>query len=458
MSIDQVESFLKSNASTFEDDLFDLLRIPSISADSAYKGEVLKAANWLAKMFRGFGLSPEVIPTEGHPILYAETPPVAGAPVVLVYGHYDVQPAKKSDGWDEEPFVPVRKNGNVIARGSTDDKGQMLTHVQSARAWLKSIGKLPVQLKFLIEGEEEVSSHSLYGYLADNAKKLACDVVVVSDTAQFAVGQPAITYGLRGIAYFEVKFFGPKIDQHSGVFGGAVTNPINALTQLLSKMIDSRGRIQIPGFYDAVVPLTEAERKQFAQLGFDEEAFKKGLGVDGLTGEEGFTTLERRWARPTFDINGIYGGYQGEGSKTVLPASAGAKFSFRLVPNQSPAEIQQLVKTFVEKNIPPGIRFELINHGAGSGALTPLESPYMKAAAKAVTAGFGKAPVFIREGGSIPIVAAFQQTLKADTLLLGWGQNDDNAHGPNEKFLLADYHHGIRASAHLWHELATAKK
>lgn len=457
MALAEVENYLAGHASVFEDDLFELLRIPSISADSAYKGDVLKAANWLADMFRGLGLSPEVVETSGHPIVYAETPAVPGAPVVLVYGHYDVQPAKKSDGWDEDPFTPVRKNGNVIARGSTDDKGQMLTHVQSVRAWLKTRGKLPVQIKFLIEGEEEVSSHALYGYLEQNAKKLACDVVVVSDTAQFAPGQPAITYGLRGIAYFEIKFQGPRIDQHSGVFGGAVTNPINALTRLLSKMIDGQGRIQIPGFYDAVVPLTANERTQFAALGFDEESFKQALGVDGLTGEEGYTTLERRWARPTFDINGIYGGYQGEGSKTVLPASAGAKFSFRLVPNQSPKHIQQIVKTFVEQHIPPGITYELINHGAGNGALTPLESPYMTAAARAVAAGFGKAPVFIREGGSIPIVAAFQQTLKADTLLLGWGLNDDNAHGPNEKFSLADYHYGIKASAHLWHELAGAK-
>jgi succinyl-diaminopimelate desuccinylase len=319
---------------------------------------------------------------------------------------------------------------------------------------METEGRLPVQLKFLIEGEEEVGSESLYKLLETDGDRLACDIVVVSDTSQFGPGQPAITYGLKGIAYFELRLRGPVQDLHSGTFGGAVTNPINALARMLAALVDADGRVQIPGFYDDVQPLTDREREQFATLGFDEQAFAKRLGVNGLTGEAGYTTLERRWARPTCDVNGIWGGYQGEGGKTVLPATAGAKFSFRLVPDQDPAKITTGLRTLLEQVCPSGIEMELVEMHCAPGVVVSLDSPYMAAAARAIEHGFGVPPVYIREGGSIPIVTAFRQQLGVDTLLLGWGLDDDNTHGPNEKFCLADFHRGIKASAHLWNELS----
>jgi acetylornithine deacetylase/succinyl-diaminopimelate desuccinylase-like protein len=379
---------------------------------------------------------------------------------VLVYGHYDVQPADPLNEWISPPFEPTIRNGNIYARGATDDKGQMLTHVLSTRAWLKTRGKLPVQLKFLIEGEEEVGSKGLYDYLKKPgvSEKLKSDIVVISDTSQFGPGQPAITYGLRGIAYFEIRLTGPKQDLHSGTFGGAVTNPLNALNSLLHALRDADGRVQIPGFYDDVLPLTPREREQSAPLPFSEEAFKEQIGVTGLFGEKGFTTLERRWARPTYDVHGLWGGYQGEGGKTVLPAKCGAKFSFRLVPNQDPQKIAKSLEVFLKERLPPGIQMELIYMSGAPGVVVPLDSPYVSAAERAIEAGFGKRPVFIREGGSIPIVTNFKQQLGIDTLLLGWGLDDDNTHSPNEKFHLADFHRGIRASANLWNELSHVKK
>jgi succinyl-diaminopimelate desuccinylase len=331
----------------------------------------------------------------------------------------------------------------------------MFTHIKSVEAWLQTVGQLPLQVKFLIEGEEETGSYGLDDFLKTPAagEKLRCDTVVISDTSQFAPGQPAITYGLRGIAYFELRLTGPKQDLHSGVFGGAVANPLNALAGMLAALKDEQGRIQVPGFYDDVLTLTERERKEFAQLPFSEARFREQLGVDSLAGEVGYTTLERRWARPTCDVHGLWGGYQGEGGKTVLPAKAGAKFSFRLVPNQDPHKIAAALESFLRPLCPPGIRMELIDMHGAPGVVVPLESPYVQAAAVAVEQGFGVRPVFIREGGSIPIVTKFAEKLHADTLLLGWGLDDDNTHSPNEKFCLADFHRGIRASACLWQQL-----
>lgn len=446
--------YLESQRETFEQDLCQLLRIPSVSADSRHQGDVQQAAQWVAKQFRDLGLHTEVISTAKHPLVYAESPPVPGKPTVLVYGHYDVQPPDPLNEWISPPFEPTIRNGNVYARGATDDKGQMLTHIKSAQAWLKTVGKLPIQLKFLIEGEEEVGSESLYAYLPTAKDRLKCDVVVISDTSQFAPGQPAITYGLRGIAYYELRLQGSKQDLHSGTFGGAVKNPAIALTEILSGLIDDSGRVQIPGFYDDVLPLTEQERQQFAALKFDETGFKKQLGIDAVSGEAGYSTSERRWARPTFDVNGLTSGYQGEGAKTVLPAKASAKFSFRLVPNQDPHKITSGLQQRLKELLPAGITMELIDMHGAPGVVVPLDSPYVSAAKRAIEQGFGKAPVMIREGGSIPIVTAFRQQLGVDTLLLGWGLDDDNTHSPNEKFCLADYHRGIAASAALWGELA----
>jgi succinyl-diaminopimelate desuccinylase len=452
--MDDIDAYLAAHAGQFEDELCELLRIPSVGADPDHHPDVRRAADWVAGLFRGMGLAPELIETIGQPLVYAESAQVPDAPTVLVYGHYDVQPVEPLAEWISPPFEPTKRNGNIYARGATDDKGQMLTHLLSARAWIKTRGKLPVNLKFLIEGEEEVGSKGLYDYVAKPAakEKLACDIVVISDTSQFGPGQPAITYGLRGIAFFELKVTGPKQDLHSGTFGGAVTNPINTICNLLASLKDSNGRVQVPGFYDDVTPLADRERKQFAALPFTDQAFMQQIGVKGITGEAGFTTLERRWARPTCDVHGIWGGQQV--SKTAIPARAGAKFSFRLVPNQNPEKIIAAARKFLVEQAPPGVEVEVLcSHGA-QGVVVPLDSPYVAAATRAIAAGFGKAPVFIREGGSIPIVTTFREKLGVDTLLLGWGLDDDNTHSPNEKFCLADFHRGIKASAHLWQELS----
>jgi len=311
-----------------------------------------------------------------------------------------------------------------------------------------------VQLKYVIEGEEEVGSENLTAFIAQNRQRLRCDCVVISDTSQFAPGQPAITYGLRGIAYYELRLSGSKQDLHSGTFGGGVTNPANALCRMLAALVNEKGQVQVPGFYDDVVPLADAERRQFAALPFDEKGFMRQIGVDALTGEAGFTTLERRWARPTYDLNGLSSGYQGEGAKTVLPARATAKFSFRLVPKQDPRKISAALGRKLRELCPPGIRLELIDMHGAPGVVVPLDSPYVAAARRAIERGFGRAPVLMREGGSIPVVATFRDLLGVDTLLLGWGLDDDNTHSPNEKFCLADFQRGIRASAYLWDELS----
>ena len=449
-----LDEYLEQHRDEFEEDLFELLRIPSVSADSRHAEDMVRAGQWVADHFLKLGFETEIYPTEGHPIVYAESPAVEGVPTVLVYGHYDVQPEDPKDDWITPAFEPDVRDGNVYARGATDDKGQMLTHIKSAQAWMETAGSLPVQVKYLIEGEEEVGSENLYSFIDESRQKLSCDIAVISDTCQFGPGQPAITYGLRGIAYFELQLTGPRQDLHSGTFGGAVTNPAIALCQMLSALIDEEGRIQIPGFYDEVASLDDQERTRISGLPFDERAFMEQVGVEALSGEAGYTTLERRWARPTFDINGIWGGYQGEGGKTVLPARASAKFSFRLVPNQDPAVIAESLEAMFQEICPDGVRMELIDmHGAG-GIVVPLDSDYMTAAAHAIERGFGHSPVFIREGGSIPVVSAFHDQLGVDTLLLGWGLDDDNTHSPNEKFSLADYHRGIKASTYLWQELS----
>ncbi len=455
--MDSVSTYIQAHRQAFEDDLSELLRIASVSADSRQRAETRRAADWVASQFKGLGLKTELVETAGQPIIYAESPPVPGKPVALVYGHYDVQPPEPLEEWITPAFEPTIRNGNIYARGATDDKGQMLTHVKGAEAWIKSGSRLPIQLKFLIEGEEEVGSEHLGPFVKANREKLACDAIVISDCAQFAPGMPAITYGLRGIAYFELKLRGPRQDLHSGTFGGAVTNPANALTKLLAALRDDDGRIQVPGFYDDVVSLTDQERAEYRALPTTDAQFMESIGVAGVFGEKDYTSLERRWARPTFDINGLTSGYQGEGAKTVLPARASAKFSFRLVPNQDPHKIAASLRKFLHERLPPGIQMELIDHHGAPGVLVPLDSPYMHAAAAAIESGFGRAPVFVREGGSIPIVTTFAQELGADVLLLGWGQNDDNTHSPNEKFSLDDYHRGTLASAYLWQELAKLK-
>ncbi len=452
-----LDEYLTAHAADFENDLCELLKIPSVSADSRHRADVSRAAQWVDAQFRKMKITSEIVPTPGHPIVYAESLLAGDAPTVLVYGHYDVQPPDPLDQWQTPPFEPTERNGNLYARGATDDKGQMLTHVKSAQAWMQTAGKLPINIKFLIEGEEEVGSKNLDQFIADNRARLKCDVVVVSDSSQFGPGQPAITYGLKGIAYYELRLTGPKQDLHSGTFGGGVTNPANALCKMMAALRDEHGRVTVPGFYDDVVPLEPRERQQFAALPFSEAAFMQQIGVQAVSGEDGYTTLERRWARPTCDINGLWSGYQGEGAKTILPAKAGAKFSFRLVPNQDPKRLSLALEKMLRELCPPGITMELIDFHGAPGIVMSLDSPYMQAAVNAVERGFGAKPVFIREGGSIPVVNTFRQELGVDTLLLGWGLDDDNTHSPNEKFCLADFHRGIKSSAHLWEELAKVK-
>jgi succinyl-diaminopimelate desuccinylase len=449
-----LDTYLQTHRQQFEEDLCQLLRIPSVSADPQYQDAVRQAAHWVAEQFRSLDFHTELIPTDGHPIVFAQSPEIPSKPVVLVYGHYDVQPPDPLDEWLSPPFEPTRRDGNLYARGATDDKGQMLTHIKSAQAWAKTAGSLPIQIKYLIEGEEEIGSRALERFIGEQADRLACDVVVISDTSQFAPGVPAITYGLRGIAYYELILRGANQDLHSGTFGGAVTNPANVLAQMLSSLIDHEGRIQIPGFYADVRPLTDRQRSQFAALAFDDPQFMKRLGVEGLSGEVGYSTLERRWARPTFDINGLTSGYQGQGAKTVLPSWARAKFSFRLVPDQDPAKITSSLRQTLQRLCPPGIRMELQDMHNSPAVVMSLDSPYMAAASRAIERSFGRTPVFICEGGSIPVVGLFHDQLGVDTLLLGWGRDDDNMHAPNEKFSLADFHRGIKASAYLWEELS----
>lgn len=452
--IQAVTDYLEAHRQEHLDELLEFLRIPSISADSTKAGSVREAAHFVANKLRAAKLATEVIETEGHPLVYAEWLQAPGAPTILIYGHYDVQPPDPLNLWISPPFEPTLRDGNIYARGATDDKGQMYTHVKAVEAWMNVVGKLPVNVKFLIEGEEEVGSEAITRYLATAKQKLACDAVVISDTCMFAPDTPAITYGLKGIAYFEVIARGPKRDLHSGTFGGSVQNPINALCTMIAALKDDNGRIQLPGFYDDVEEMTDLERQKMQAMPFSEEAYRAELGVPELFGEAGRTTLERRWVRPTCDVNGIYGGYQGEGTKTVLPAFGGVKVSFRLVPHQDPRKIEASFEQFIHQLKPPGITLEIIKYHSAPGVVTPIDGPAIAAAARALEAAYGRAPLFIREGGSIPIVGTFKQELGADSILIGFGLSDDNTHSPNEKFCLNDYYRGIKTSAHLLAELA----
>lgn len=449
-----IDRYLENNRQSHLDQLFELLRIESVSADSTKRSEMAKAAQWVAGQMETAGLKTQLIEGDGPSLVYAESEPVPGKPVVLVYGHYDVQPADPLNLWKTPPFEPVVRDGNIYARGSTDDKGQMLTHLLSVVAWAKCGQKLPLQVKFLIEGQEEQGSEVLGQKLNEIASLLACDVIVISDSCQYGPGQPAITYGLRGIAYYELRVHGPKADLHSGSFGGAVANPGLALARMLTEMKTPDGRIQLPGFYDNVLDIQPSERQMWQSLGFSDAEFAEQLGVKELAGEEGYSTLERRWARPTFDVHGLLGGYQGEGGKTIIPSWAAAKISFRLVPNQQPELVTKQLEQFVAEHTPPGVTVEVIDLHGGRGVVVDPNSRFMAGAVRSVEEGFGVKPVLIREGGSIPVVANMVEVLGADVLLLGWGLNDDGAHSPNEKFALEDFYRGIRASSRLWRYLA----
>ena len=432
-------------------ELKEYLRIPSISTDPAYGDEVAKAGQFLVERLGEAGLATELIETDGYPLVYGEWLGAEGKPTLLFYGHYDVQPPDPLDEWRNPPFEPTVEGDLLVARGATDDKGQSYAHVKAVAAVLAERGELPVNVKFLIEGEEEPGGESIEKYVrADKGARLGCDAVVISDTSMYGPGQPSLLYGLKGLAYMELRLDGPRRDLHSGTFGGAVANPANALAHVISRLVDARtGRILIPGFYDDVVPLADWERRAFAELPFDERDYCDEVGIRETHGEQGYTTLERAWARPTCDVNGIFGGYQGAGAKTVLPAWAGAKVSMRLVPRQDPEKISQLFTDYVESIAPPGVRVRATAHHGAEAVLIDAKGPIAEAAMAAQEDVWGVAPVLVREGGSIPIVATFAQELGAPILLMGFGLADDALHSPNEKFNISHFYNGIKTSVRL---------
>ena len=458
--MDVVLNYLKTQQKRFVDEICDYVRFPSVSAQPAHGKDMTNCATWLVKHCKQIGLEARLCPTDGHPIVLAKTPRKKSAARrrhFMVYGHYDVQPPEPFDLWKTQPFQPTIRGRSLFGRGASDNKGQNLAHLKAVEAYLKTRQELPCDLTFVIEGEEEVGSKSLAGFLRSHRKELACDAVVVSDTGIPSPKHPALTYALRGIAAFEITLRGPDRDLHSGIFGGSLQNPAMALAQLLAKVHDLKGRVAIPGFYRGVAKLSDFERKQMARVPFNHAAYRKLLGVDELFGEAGFTPNEQRTARPTFEINGLTSGYQGEGSKTIVPAWASAKITARLVPNQQPAQVVKVVRAFLEKHCPPGVTLEVkAGHGAEAYLVSP-RSADAQAALRALRQAFGREPVLLREGGSIPIVNQFQKILGADTLLLGLALPDDNAHSPNEKFDLDIFAQGQRMSALLWRELANPR-
>jgi acetylornithine deacetylase/succinyl-diaminopimelate desuccinylase-like protein len=430
------------------------LRIPSISAIPAHADDCRVAASWLAGALSEAGLEhAEVLETGGHPVVYADWLHAPDAPTVLIYGHYDVQPVDPLDLWTSPPFEPVVVGDRMLARGAADDKGQVHAHVMAASAMLATRGRFPINVKYLFEGEEESSSAHLDAWLAAERDRLEADVAIISDSGFFEGNLPAITLSLRGIMYAQIDVIGTAVDLHSGTYGGAVQNPANALAQIIAALKGPDGRVRIPGFYDDVVPLTEADRAALASLPFDDATYLENLGLPALVGEVGYTTLERRTSRPTLDVNGLWGGFQGEGGKTIIPAHAHAKVSCRLVAAQEPDRIFEAFRDYVEAIAPPGVATSVNLIGGGSPSLTPIDHPATQAAARALEATFGRAPVYIREGGSIPVSASFSTILGLPVVLLGITPPDENAHAPNEWMDLGNYETGIRTFARMFDEL-----
>lgn len=435
--------YLSQNKDRFLDELLDLLRIPSVSADSKYKDDVKRCAEAVKEnMLKAGADKAEIMPTAGHPIVYGEKIIDPALPTVLVYGHYDVQPADPLNLWHSGPFEPVIKDGKIFARGACDDKGQMFMHIKALEVMAKT-NTLPCNVKIMIEGEEEVGSSNLGKFLEDNKEKLKADIVLVSDTSMISMEHPSIESGLRGLAYMEVEVTGPNRDLHSGVYGGAVANPINILAKMIASLHDENNHITIPGFYDNVDELSADERKALNSAPFELDEYKKELGIKEVWGEKGYTTLERTGVRPTLDVNGIWGGYTGEGAKTVLPSKAFAKISMRLVPNQKSEAISDLFQKHFESIAPAGVTVKVSRHHGGEAVVTPTNSMAYQAAAKAIKTTFGKDPIPTRGGGSIPIVALFESVLGLKTVLLGFGLDNDNIHSPNEKYDVANYFKGI---------------
>lgn len=450
---------LETNRQRHVDELVDFLRIPSVSAKSEHREDVRRAADWLIERMLEAGLEKaEIYPTEGHPVVVGEWRRAEGAPTLLIYGHYDVQPAEPLEEWSTPPFEPTIRNNKVYARGAVDDKGQLYLYLKAVEAHLSTRGSLPVNLVFLIEGEEEVGSPHLEAFLVQHREDLACDAVLISDTGMFAPGLPSITRGLRGLAYMEVRVQGPAGDLHSGAYGGAVVNPANALASIIAQLHDKDGRVTIPGFYDDVLEVDDAERGRISALPFEEETLRSEVGASELAGEKGFSPLERLWIRPTLDVNGLLSGYTGEGAKTVLPARAMAKISMRLVPDQDHRDIEEKFAKHIRSLAPPGVRVEVEALHGGQPWHADPKDPIFEAAARALESSFGRSPVFIREGGSIPIVQAFQDTLDAPVVLMGFALPGSNMHAPNEWFSLENFEKGTESIALLFDEVARLSK
>jgi acetylornithine deacetylase/succinyl-diaminopimelate desuccinylase-like protein len=444
---------------SYLEDFFTFLRFPSISTDNAYKEKLAECAHWLVEKLNGIGLEAQLVSTPGHPVIWAKNKHQPGRKTVMLYGHYDVQPPDPLDLWDSPPFNPVLKNGYVYARGATDNKGQILAHILGMQETLEGSGDLPVNLHLIIEGEEEIGSGNLPGFLKENREALKCDVAVVSDTGMIARGVPTLSYGLRGVTALEVKITGAKMDLHSGVFGGAVANPITALAKLLATLHNDDGHVAIDGFYDEVKPLEEWEREAWRKLPIDgDKEILKETGAPELFGEKGFSTLERLWARPTAEINGIGGGYQGQGTKTVIASHAMAKLTFRLVPNQDGDTILKQARKHLEKHLPPGVTMEITDGHSGPWYLTDPHGPFGEAAQRALKHAFNKDVALIREGGSIPIVSQFRDILGVETLLLGLALADCRAHSPNENFPLENLEAGIKMNKAILQELGAGDR
>ena len=448
------EEYIENNRDKFLEELFELLRIPSISADSAYAKDVLRCADYTAMKLQEAGAdNVRLEQTAGNPIVYGEKIIDPNKPTILVYGHYDVQPSVPNDLWHTPPFEPTLKEGNIYARGACDDKGQFYMHLKAFETMMQT-NTLHCNVKFMIEGEEEIGSSNLGIYVKKNSEKLAADVVLISDTGMIANDIPSIDTGLRGLSYVEVEVTGPKIDLHSGTFGGAVANPINVLCDMISSLHDENRHITIPGFYDQVDTVSEADREAMDKTPFDLEAFKKELDVNDVMGESGYSTIERTGIRPTLDVNGIWGGYIGEGAKTVLPSKAYAKISMRLVPSQTSAEITQLFQDHFKKIAPESVKVKVTPHHGGEAAVTPTDSPAYRAASRAMEKTFGKTPIPTRGGGSIPIVALFEEVLGLKTVLFGFGLDSDAIHSPNEKYGLFNFYKGIETIPYFYEYFA----
>lgn len=457
--LDELDQYFKTNRETHLTQLNEFLRIPSISALSEHKKDMQSAAEWLVESLTKAGLeNVSIDETDGHPVVYGDWLHAEDQPTILVYGHYDVQPVDPLNLWETPPFEPTIRDNKLFARGASDDKGQVFMHIKAVEALMAKSGTLPVNVKFLIEGEEEVGSPSLEKYIQENQEKLAADVIVISDTGMYGPGQPAVCYGLRGLCGVQIDVQGPKGDLHSGLYGGGVQNPLHAITELLASFRDKEGTITIDGFYDNVRELSDEERSAYAALDFDEEGLKAEVGVDELFGEKGFSHLERTWTRPTLEINGIFGGFSGEGIKTVLPAEASAKITCRLVPDQDPDEIVKKLKAHIEKHKPIGVTVEVTEFDKGKPFITPFEHPAIQAAGKSYEKVYHVPTAYTRGGGSIPIVAAFDEILGLPVVLMGFGLDTENFHAPNEHFHLENFDNGLRVIGDYYYQVANLSK